>query len=80
MEIERPKTDSEKWLEEFLDRTQPALVDDKISINLDSLRNQNPKCVQSIIQDPILYYKLVKDWNKARMQLNEAKKVSIIGR
>ena len=74
MEVEPGRTDAEKWLEEFLDRTQPPLLDQQIKINLDSLRTQNPKCVQAIIQSPAIFHKLVKDWNKSRNQLNDGKK------
>ena len=66
MQVEVPKTESEKWFEEYLDRNQPSLVDDCVSISLDQLRTQNPKCVQAIIQNPTPFHKIVSEWSTSR--------------
>ena len=80
MEVEVVRNENERWLEEYLDRHQPALVNSRITLSLDTLRDQNPKCVQAIIQTPVLYHKLVKDWHKLRVEAESGKKLTSIAK
>ena len=78
METEVHKTETEKWLMEYLDRNQPRLVGNKISLNIDNIRQANSECAQRIIQEPTAHLNLVRDWAKGQLLNDDPKKKSLL--
>lgn len=61
---------------DYLEREQPKLLDNWVSISLDSIRHKNSRLATDIVRSPTLFLNLVREWVRGQISDGENKKAS----